>query len=37
MEPDEYSDVIRRTPNTPMASWAIDKPLLLMEVGSQFG
>jgi hypothetical protein len=34
MDPDEYSDVTRRTPSTPMASWAIENPAPLIDVGS---
>jgi hypothetical protein len=34
IEPVEYSDVMARTPSTPMASWARARPLRLTEVGS---
>ena len=33
--PVEYSEVISKTPSTPIASWAMAKPEPLIEVGSQ--
>ena len=35
IEPVEYSDVMTRTPSTPMTSWTRARPLRLTEVGSQ--